>query len=214
MIHRGGRTALYHSSSIIPVRRRAAHMYVIFACTSSIVLQMHNHSRILHSILLFNGLRWQKGGGVGLSLDRKSTRFSDCLPLSSAYSAYVCCLSERSAHNMSTQVKCNYFAFFITKSHSHSCLQRLYSQVHSAFLLFQHWFFLTLSSYLVLQRLREGLHASPGCHSRCVLQQILLSIVDCSACTQCSFRQSFILTLCSRFLGRGRHARELVQHSG
>jgi len=36
---------------MIPVRRRAAYMYVILACTSSIILQMHNRSSMLHSIL-------------------------------------------------------------------------------------------------------------------------------------------------------------------
>ena len=214
MIHRGGRTALYHSSSIIPVRRRAAYMYVILACTSSIVLQMHNHGRILHSILLFNGLRWQKGGGVGLSLDRKSTRFTDCPPLLSL--ASVAFLS--SAHNVYASEMWLLCFLYNPKS---------LTQLSSTPVLTCSFCFPFVSTLVPLdfilvpwlQRLREGcmhhlLHASPGCHSQCLLQQILLSIVHCSACTQCSFRQSFILTLCSRFLGRGRHARELVQHSG
>ena len=43
LLHSLYEKAIYHSSSTIPLRRRAAYMYVILACTSSMLLQMHNH---------------------------------------------------------------------------------------------------------------------------------------------------------------------------
>jgi len=57
-------TATQNSSLNLPVRRRAVYMYVIFACTTSIALQMRNHSSMAPKHFLTYALEGIGGGTI------------------------------------------------------------------------------------------------------------------------------------------------------